>query len=287
MQGTVLSKKLYEKVYQALWPVIGPVQECQAITQQLLSHYFHLTPIHNILNTSITISVEQVQHLRKALQRLKNQEPIQYVLGEASFLDNNFQVNPTVLIPRPETEALVQDIIDDRPTEKAHILDLGTGSGCIAITLQLSFRLAQVWALDVDPFVLQTAQANAQQLGAEVLWIQADLLHDPLPNQRWNIMVSNPPYVRLSERQQMHRRVLDYEPAQSLFVTDERPLIFHERIVELASQHLIPRGRLYLEINEAMGSKVAGLFDQAGFETVHIKQDLSGKDRWVKGIWRS
>ena len=287
MQKAIPTQTLYKQIYKTLWPAIGLAQECQAITHQLLAHYCQLDPIHSILNTPVTFSPKQKQHLQKALQRLKNHEPIQYVLGGAPFLGKIFQVDPTVLIPRPETEALVQDIIDDSPIREAKILDLGTGSGCIAITLRLTLRSSQVWALDIDPLALQTARANAQRLGAQVRWIQANLLKDPLPDQHWNIMVSNPPYVRLSERKQMHRRVLDYEPAQSLFVPDENPLIFHEKIVMLASQHLAPGGRLYLEINEAMGPEVASLFHQARFEAVHIKQDLCGKDRWVKGSLRS
>ncbi len=287
MPGTVSSKALYEQVYQALWPAIGQAQECQAITQRLLAHYCQLEPIHGVLDTPITLSPTQAKRLQTALQRLNNHAPIQYVLGEAPFLGRNFQVNPAVLIPRPETEALVQDIINNNPPTGTYVLDLGTGSGCIAITLQLTLSQAQVWALDIDPAALQTAQANAQRLGAQVQWLQADLLRDPLPRQRWHIIVSNPPYVRLSERAQMQRRVRDHEPAQALFVPDKHPLVFHERIVALAPQHLVSEGKLYLEINEAMGSAVAGLLSQAGFEAVRIRQDLHGKDRWVAGTWRA
>ena len=130
---------------------------------------------------------------------------------------------------------------------------------------------------------LRVAQANAQRLGASVQWIQADLLQAPLPAQRWHIIVSNPPYVRLSEQAQMQRRVLAHEPAQALFVPDEQPLVFYARIVALAPQHLMPGGKLYLEINEALGPAVASLLSQAGFAAVHIRQDLHGKDRWVVG----
>lgn len=284
--GPVSSKALYAQVYQALGPAIGQAQERQAITQRLLAHYCQLEPIHSIFDTPITLSPTQAKCLHTALQRLNNHVPIQYVLGEAPFLGRNFQVNPAVLIPRPETEALVQDIINDNPPTGTYVLDLGTGSGCIAITLQLALSQAQVWALDIDTAALQTAQTNAQQLGAQVQWLQADLLRDPLPRQRWHIIVSNPPYVRLSERAQMHRRVLAYEPAQALFVPDKHPLVFHERIVTLAPQHLVSGGKLYLEINEAMGAAVARLCSQAGFEAVRIRQDLHGKDRWVTGTWR-
>lgn len=283
MNQSVSTRTLYKQVYEALWPVLKEERECEAITQRLLSHYFQLDPVDKVLDTPIQLTTERTQLLDNAIERLNNHEPVQYVLGEAPFLGRDFQVNPAVLIPRPETEAMVQDIINDEPPRGAHILDLCTGSGCIAITLQLAIAQSQAWGLDIDPAALQTAQANAQQLGAQVQWLQADLLHNALPDQRWHIIVSNPPYVRPSEQIQMHQRVLNYEPAQALFIPEGQPLVFHERIVALARQHLMPGGKLYLEINEALGAEVAELLIQAGFEAVRIRQDLHGKDRWVAG----
>ena len=286
MDKCVSTRTLYRQVYQALYQTIQEERECESITQRLLSHYFQLDPVDKVLDTPIQLTTEQNQFLNHAIKRLNNHEPVQYVLGEAPFLGRNFQVNPAVLIPRPETEAMVQDIINDNPPKGAHILDLCTGSGCIAITLQLAIAQSQVWGLDIDPAALQTAQANAQQLGAKAQWIQTDLLHDPLPDQHWHIIVSNPPYVRPSEQTQMHKRVLSHEPAQALFVPEDQPLVFHERIVALAHQHLLPGGQLYLEINEALGTEVADLLLQAGFEDVRINRDLHGKDRWVAGTWQ-
>lgn len=281
--GPVSSQALYKTVYQAIWPAIGQTREVEAITQRLLAHYCQVDAIHRVLDTPLTLAPGQVQHLNDALQRLCQHEPVQYVVGRAPFLGKDFQVNPAVLIPRPETEAMVQAIIDARPPAGVHVLDIGTGSGCMAITLQLALAQAQVWALDIDAAALQTAQANAQALGASVHFFQADFLHDPLPPQRWTLIVSNPPYVRLSERAQMHRRVLDYEPGQALFVPDEQPLLFYERIAALAPQHLMPGGQLYLEINEAFGAAVVQLLVQAGLQHVSLQQDLHGKDRWVVG----
>lgn len=286
MDKRVSTRTLYQQVYQALWPAIQEERECEAITQQLLSHYFQLDPVDKVLDTPIQLTTEQAPLLATAIEHLSNHEPVQYILGEAPFFGRNFQVNPAVLIPRPETEAMVQDIINDEPPVGARLLDLGTGSGCIAITLQLAIAQAQVWGLDIDSTALQTAQANAQQLGAQVQWLQADLLRDPLPDQRWHIIVSNPPYVRPSEQTQMHPRVLNYEPAQALFVPEEQPLVFHARIVALATQHLLSGGKLYLEINESLGTEVASLLTQGGFEAVRINQDLHGKDRWVAGTWQ-
>ena len=283
MNHEVSSKALYRQIYQALLPAIQQEQECQAITQQLLAHYFQLDPVRIVLDEPATLFPTPRKLLSAAIERLKKQEPIQYVLGKAPFLSRDFQVSPAVLIPRPETEAFVQYIIDKNPQAGAHVLDIGTGSGCIAITLQQELSQATVHALEVDPKALHIAQTNAKQLGAIVHFIQADILHEPRPTQRWDIIVSNPPYVRIAEQKQMQRRVLAYEPAKALFVPDNQPLIFYEKIVALAPQHLTPAGKLYLEINEAFGAEVAHLLTQARFEAVCIKQDLQGKDRWVAG----
>lgn len=274
---------MYWQVYQALLPTIRETAECQAMTQQLLEYYLQLDSVSVIIDEPVISSPAQRQLVSAAIERLKRQEPIQYVLGEASFLGRNFQVSPAVLIPRPETETLVQYIVDQNPQTGARVLDIGTGSGCIAITLQQELSQPTVYALDVDPEALHVAKTNAQRLGATVHFIQADILHEPLPAQYWDIVVSNPPYVCIAEQKTMQRRVLAYEPAKALFVPDEQPLIFHEKIVALASQHLAPTGKLYLEINEAFGTAVADLLIRAGFEAVCIRQDLHGKDRWIAG----
>jgi release factor glutamine methyltransferase len=223
--------------------------------------------------------------LLAAIERLSHQEPIQYVLGITPFLGRDFRVTPAVLIPRPETEALVQYIIDHHPQGGKRVLDIGTGSGCIAITLQQELSQAIVHALEVDPEALQVAQENAKKLGAMVHFIQADILHEPLPAQKWDIIVSNPPYVRIAEQKHMQRRVLAHEPAKALFVPDEQPLLFYQRIVALAPYHLVLAGKLYLEINEVFGQVVASLLIGAGFERVCVVKDLHGKDRWVVGTF--
>ena len=283
---TISSKQLYRQVYQALLPAIHEPRECQAMAQQLLGHYLQLNAVRMVLDEPITPSPAQRQLLSTAIERLQKQEPIQYVLGKAPFLGRDFRVSPAVLIPRPETETLVQHIIDENPATNMRVLDIGTGSGCIAITLQLELPQATVQAIEVDPEALQVAQSNAQQLGATVDFIQADILHESLPAQRWDIIVSNPPYVLIAEQAQMQQRVLAYEPAKALFVPDEDPLVFCKKIAALAPQHLTPTGRLYLEINEAWGTAVANLWMNAGLEKVCIQQDLHGKDRWVEGTVR-
>lgn len=281
LSNDVSSKALYRQVYEAIFPAILEKQECCAITQRLLAHCIQLDPVRIVLDEPVTLFPAQRQLLSAAIERLKNQEPLQYILGEAPFLGRDFRVSPAVLIPRPETEALVQYIIDKNPQAGTRVLDIGTGSGCIAITLQQALPQATVHALEVDPEALHIAQINAKKLGATVHFIQADILHEPLPAQQWDIIVSNPPYVCIAEQKQMQRRVLAYEPAKALFVPDTQPLMFYEKIVALAPQHLVPTGKLYLEINEAFGAAVASLLIHAGFEEVCVRQDLHGKDRWV------
>ncbi|MEL6539270.1 MAG: peptide chain release factor N(5)-glutamine methyltransferase [Bacteroidota bacterium] len=283
MAITTSSKVLYQKLCKQLRPAIRDEQERQAIARQLLMHYFQVNAVQLALDAVVTTTTAQQQCLEVALQRLAQQEPLQYVLGIAHFFGRDFYVNPSVLIPRPETELLVQHIIEEHAAADLRILDIGTGSGCIAITLQQELPETVVDALDLSPAALKTARTNATKLGAAVQFYQADILNTPLPDQRWDLIVSNPPYVRQSEKKHMQRRVLDYEPADALFVPDKDPLLFHKRITVLAAMHLAPRGKLYIEINEAFGSATAGLLEQHGCKEVRIGQDLQGKDRWVMG----
>lgn len=281
----VSSKAFYRQVYQHVLPIIKEERESLSITQRLLAYYFKLDPISIVLDEPMLGSSSQRQALWAAITRLQHHEPIQYILQEAHFLGNTFYVNPDVLIPRPETEALVQYIIATNPQEGSRVLDIGTGSGCIAITLQKSFRKASTSALDISPDALHIAQINAKRMEVSIQWIQSDILCDPLPAQRWDIIVSNPPYIRNEERKHMARRVTAYEPANALFVPDQQPLLFYESIVTLAPYHLAPTGKLYVEINETMGDAVAQLVASVGLREVSIQKDIHEKERWVVGTF--
>lgn len=277
-------KELYTAIYQAILPTIKHPREAQAIIQRILEHYFQYDQVSRVLDKPLTITQAKQQLLEETIQRIRKHEPIQYILGEAPFLGRDFKVSPAVLIPRPETEELVYHIIQENAQPGLAILDIGTGSGCIAITLQKALPAAQVEALDISQQALDIAQSNAQRWQTDIHLIQADILRDPLPTKHWDIIVGNPPYVRLSEQKWMQRRILDYEPRQALFVANDDPLVFYERIIALAPAHLRQRGKIYLEINEAFGRAIAHLLAEARFEAIRVRQDLQGKDRWVVAV---
>lgn len=277
-------REINAKLYHAIFPTIRQPQEAQAIIQRILMHYFEYDQTAMVLDKPLMITLTQQQRLIKTIQRIKQHEPIQYILGEAPFLGRNFQVNTDVLIPRPETEEMVHHIIQENPQPRLAILDIGTGSGCIAITLQKVLEATHVDALDISQRALNVANSNAQRWQSAINFIQADILHDSLPDKCWDIIVSNPPYVRLSEQKWMLRHVLCYEPKQALFVPDDDPLVFYKQIITLAAVHLRQQGKIYLEINEAFGKAIVQLLAEAGWQSIRIQKDLQGKNRWIAAI---
>jgi len=274
------TKSLYENLYQRILPAVQSPDECRAITLRLLSHYYQCDGLAVSLDKKLSLELP-TDVLEEIVIRLHQQEPIQYILQTAYFLDLQFMVTPAVLIPRPETEELVLLILRENTLSGLQVLDIGTGSGCMAITLEQELSHAQVDAIDISEQALKVARRNAALHQAHISWHQMDILQSPLPDKKWDIIVSNPPYVCVSEKQHMHQRVLSYEPAQALFVPDEAPLVFYEQIAQLASTHLKPAGKLYLEINERFGADLATLFNKHQFREVCIGKDLNGKDRWI------
>ncbi len=226
----------------------------------------------------------QESEIGRLLQRINSQEPIQYILEETHFYGRDFFVSPSVLIPRPETEQLIQLVIKEfSDKEDVSLLDVGTGSGCIAITLAKELPKAQVFALDISTDALAVAKRNANQLGATVLFDQLDALRDKLPHTKLSAIVSNPPYVRLSEKERMHVNVLAHEPHLALFVPDNDALIFYKAIAEQAKHVLKKEGKIFVEINEQLGVGVSQVFQATGFANTEIIKDLFGKDRIVTG----
>ncbi|HHL52737.1 MAG TPA: peptide chain release factor N(5)-glutamine methyltransferase [Flammeovirgaceae bacterium] len=217
------------------------------------------------------------------LQRLLAGEPIQYILGQAPFYGYTFTVNKHVLIPRPETEELVDWILKNScKRKKINILDIGTGSGCIAITLALKCPQATVTAIDISSQALAVARQNARQHRAAVTFAEADIFSWKT-DEIFDLIVSNPPYVTVGEKSQIAGNVLEHEPHLALFVPDDDPLRFYRQIVSFAHDHQQPGGELYFEVNERQAAAVAQLLEESHYKNVAIKQDLSGKDRFVAG----
>jgi release factor glutamine methyltransferase len=236
-----------------------------------------------ITNKPMTITPALEQRLASMLGRLARREPIQYILGKASFFGRSFDVSPYVLIPRQETEELVDLIIKHHKNQSADILDIGTGSGCIAITLAREISDAQVMALDVSDKAIETARQNAYKMGVKIKFFSRDILQVPQLPGSFDIIVSNPPYVTEIEKAKMSGHVVDFEPHQALFPGGDDPLIFYRSIVELSTRHLNQEGHLYLEINEKFGREVSDMLRDAGFKSVRVTKDLNKKDRIVSG----
>jgi len=215
--------------------------------------------------------------------RINRQEPIQYIVGEAVFYGRKFKVDPSVLIPRPETELIIDEVRKDHSYEKKGlaILDVGTGSGCIAITLAKELPKAKIYATDVSAGALMTAVENAKRNRAAVEFIRHNLLSDELQLQGIDIVVSNPPYVTVAEKTSMKKNVTDYEPLEALFVPDDDPFIFYSAIARVGKKILRPGGKVIVEINEKFGMEVSEVFLKEGFSLVFVTKDFAGKDRII------
>lgn len=275
------SRAWYRQTYTKLVRLTGDPQEAEALTKRLLAHYIGYTGVGHILDKPISLSPQQQQKLHHAIHRVGKHEPLQYVLGYTAFCDRHFRVGPSVLIPRPTTAMMTMHILSAGHRHVNAIIDLCTGSGCIAITLAKAFPNAAVHALDISAAALTMAKQNATTHQTDIIFHQLDLLKASLPTGQWDIIVSNPPYVLMKEKREMHARVLDYEPHEALFVPDDAPLCFYERIATLAPTSLRKRGWLYVEVNERWAYQVAALCKQVGLRKVNVHQDLFGKDRWV------
>jgi len=229
------------------------------------------------------LTSEELLNIDRIVARLKKHEPIQYILGEIEFFGLPFYSVPGVLIPRPETEELVQWIIQENQLSEPTILDIGTGTGCIAISLRKNIPNSTVFACDISPVCIETAQRNAVLNAAELTVIEYDILNKNLEFTfpGLDIIVSNPPYVLEAEKSQMEKNVLEYEPELALFVADDDPLLFYTRIADFALIHLNNNGALYFEINEAFGKDCEEMLQEKGFAAVVLKKDLNGKDRMI------
>ena len=264
---------------------IYPDREIRSFEAIIFEHVMNYSRIDFHLKRSEPIPPAKRKAIEEIVEKLKSHEPIQYILGEADFYGLKFKVTPAVLIPRPETEELVDWILKTNKLPFPFILDIGTGSGCIPVTLKKEIPEANMAAVDVSTEALEIARSNSEKHSVFVHFIHADILD--WEKQEWpskyDIIVSNPPYVRHLEKEQMERNVLDHEPHLALFVDDENALVFYRTIIEFAKKHLNLGGQLYFEINEAFGQEMIRLMEENGFTEIELHKDLNGKDRMIRG----
>ena len=271
----------YEELWHRLTPLYEP-GEAKAIVRLLLDERYGLSWA-DVLGGKVTeLSANDQTELEKMMLRLENGEPIQYIIGVADFCGRQFRVAPGVLIPRPETEELCRWIISQKgQSPLCEILDIGTGSGCIAITLALEQPDAHVTAWDISDEALRIAQENAISLGANVCFKKEDILNIP-HSSKYSLIVSNPPYIQPKERDGMAENVLGYEPSLALFAPEENPIVFYQRIGEYAWQSLHEGGQLWFELNPLTAEDVSNYLQCLGFIDIEIRQDQFGKQRFLK-----
>lgn len=259
----------------------------------LVEAYLGLKRIDISLNPNHKLPKSDENRFIEALKRLEQDEPLQYILGETEFYGLQFSVNKHVLIPRPETETLVEWIIKDigkisaaGKNQTLKLLDIGTGSGCIAVSLAKNLPHWQVSGLDVSENALKVAKTNAKQNEVEVNFFQQNILEWKAAGEQWDLIVSNPPYVRQLEKSEMRPNVLNYEPEQALFVADDDALLFYRKITAFAEKNLKPDGKLYFEINEYLGEQTRDLVTDFDFKKIELRKDYFGKFRMLKAIKR-
>lgn len=280
--------------YNELWHILTPLYEegeAKAIIRMVMEVTFGLSLTDLYTGKVNEISSEKKTLLEEIIKRLQKGEPVQYVLGQASFCERNFQVGPGVLIPRPETEQLCQWIIKGhnypycglQPPEPLHVLDIGTGSGCIAISLALDLWNSEVSAWDISSDSLLIARENAHRLGAKVDFKWQDAFH-PEGAEKWDIIVSNPPYICEKEKRQMEKNVLDYEPSTALFVPDDDPLQFYRAIALYGQEALKPMGELYFEINPLYADELKAMLEELHYNKVEVRVDPLEKQQMMKGV---
>ena len=271
---------------------IFPKNEIQSFFYLLSDAFLGITKVDIALNPDFNIPIPKEKQFHSALAKLKKEVPIQYILGETEFYGLPFIVDKNVLIPRPETEELVAWIMNEIQSKKfkaksnsshsLNILDIGTGSGCIAISLAKNISMAKVWALDVSEKALETANKNAKLNIVDVHFIKNNILEIKKLPVKFDIIVSNPPYVRELEKEEIKANVLEYEPSLALFVKNENPLLFYDKIADFALANLNQNGILFFEINQYLGDATVHLLELKGFKNIELRKDIFDKDRMIK-----
>ena len=271
------------KYYREQLCSIYDYEEANSLVSILLEYYFKIDRVKMALEPDMRLSESEMLTFHFAVKDLLKNKPIQYIMGETVFCDLKFKVNENVLIPRPETEEMIYKIVNSQQStvnNHCSIIDIGTGSGCIAISLAKTFPESHVYALDISEEALNVAKENAINNNVDVSFIHDNILN--LKNKietKFDIIVSNPPYVRELEKAEMHNNVLEWEPHKALFVSDNNPLIFYRGILEFAKSHLKENGEIWFEINEFLGKEMTDLCHELGFSDVNIYKDFRGKER--------
>ena len=262
-----------------------PETEIESFFYLLTENFLKVSRLDLALNPGTEISDDQKSKFEEALGRLKHHEPIQYIIGKTEFFGREFLVNKNVLIPRPETEELVEWIISDHKDSNSelNILDIGTGTGCIPICLANELKNSKVSSFDISEEAIKVAKQNAAINNAEVSFKKVNILETKSLEQEYDIIVSNPPYVRNLERQEMHKNVLNHEPETALYVEDNNALIFYDKIARLASKALKENGLLYFEINQYLSEETKSLVENYGFDA-ELKKDIFGNFRMLKAL---
>lgn len=259
--------------------------EAESFFYIILEDLHQMKRIDLALNPSFSFSDEDIKKWDLIVEKLQKEIPIQYILGNAHFYGLEFEVNENTLIPRPETEELVEWIVKKNEFNgKIKILDIGTGSGCIAISLAKNLPDATVFAIDVSEKALETAKRNAVKNEVDVVFLLKNILETEDLGEDFDIIVSNPPYVRNLEKEEIKKNVLDYEPHLALFVEDEDALIFYRKIAELAQKNLTENGQLYFEINQYLGTEMINLLQAKNFKNIELRKDIYDNDRMIFGL---
>lgn len=261
-----------------------PDAEAAAMAKYILTEKYQLSALDLYAGKDMNFSSEKLSEVNDILARMKSYEPLQYIISETWFCGYRFKVTPAVLIPRPETAELIDWIVTDNKREGAHVLDIGTGSGCIPVSLALMMDSPVVSAWDISEEALSVASENARINNADVAFSRVDVLGTDIPDIKVDVLVSNPPYITESEKKDMEKNVLEWEPDLALFVPDDDPLRFYKRIAELGLDILNDGGLIYFEINRAYGSETVDMLASMGYKDIELRKDLSGNDRMIKTL---
>lgn len=282
-------KEYRTQFIQELTPIYD-AGEAESFFYLILEEKQQLKRIDLALHPDLVFSEAEIGVWNVILEQLKQEIPIQYLLGKTSFYGLDFEVNAAVLIPRPETEEIVEWILESQKSkvesQKVKILDIGTGSGCIAISLAINLPDATVFALDVSEEALATAKKNAANNSVNITFIHQNILETEDLHQQFDFIVSNPPYVRNLEKEEIKKNVLENEPHLALFVADNDALIFYKKIAQLAQKNLLPNGQLYFEINQYLGKEMVDLLEKMNFSAIELRKDIYGNDRMTKASFR-